>query len=108
MAWKKLRLVLLLYFCGLPYGFMAATLAAFRATLKLTWEDPSLEGDKVFSYWNNSAVTSSQCDLGEVLHITRCNNGSFLLQIANLLHEGTLEALEEILYRWALDEGWLD
>jgi hypothetical protein len=87
---------------------MAATLETFRATLKLTWEDPSLDGVKVFSYWNNSAVTSSQCDLGEVLHITRCTDGSFLLQIANLLHEGTLEELEETLYSWALEEGWLD
>lgn len=87
---------------------MATTLKAFRDTLKLTWEDPLLDGEKIFSYWNNSAVTSSQCDVGEVLHITRSTDGSFLLQIANLHHEGTLEALEEILYRWALDEGWLE
>jgi hypothetical protein len=87
---------------------MAATLNAFRATLKLTWDDPYLDGDKIFSYWNNSAVTSSQCDMGEVLHITRRADGSFCLQIANLLHEGTLEALEKTLYSWALDEGWLD
>lgn len=87
---------------------MAATLKAFRATLKLTWEGPSLNGDKIFSYLNNAAVTSSQCDIEEVLHIKRRADGSFVLQIANLLHEGSLEALEEILYNWALDEGWIE
>ena len=86
---------------------MAATLKAFRATLRLTWEDPSLDGDKIFSYLNNAAVTSSQCDTEKVLHITRLADGSFVLQIANLIHEGSLEALEEILYNWALDEGWV-
>ena len=108
MAWNNRRLVTPLYFVGLRLQLMAATLKAFRSTLKLTWDDQSLHGDKIFSYWNNWATTSSHCDMEEVLHITRCADGSFLLQIANLLHEGTLEALEEILYRWALDEGWLD
>ncbi len=87
---------------------MVATLEAFRSTLKLTWEDASTDRSKIFSYWNNAATTSRQCDLEEVLHIKRRPNGTFFLQIANLLHEGSLERLEEILYRWALDEGHLD
>jgi hypothetical protein len=32
----------------------------------------------------------------------------FRLEIANLLHTGTLEELEGILYSWAREEGWLD
>jgi hypothetical protein len=86
---------------------MEVTLEAFRASLKLTWESPSLAGEKIFSYWNNSEVTSSNCDIEQVLHIMRRADGSFVLQIANLFHEDSLERLEEILYSWALDEGWI-
>ncbi len=70
---------------------------------------PTGAGDAiVLSYWNNESVTYSSCDTEEVLHITRGRDGSFHLEIANLAHTGALEELEEILYRWALDEGWLD
>lgn len=87
---------------------MPATLETFRSTLRLTWEDSSLGSIKVFSYWNNADVTSSHCERDEVLHITRHADGSFILQIANLVHLGTLEELECILYQWAADEGWLE
>jgi len=87
---------------------MATTLEVFRATLKLTWEDSSLSGEKIFSYWNNEQVTHDHCDREEVLHIVRRPDGYFYLQIANLIQEGNLEELEELLYKWALDEGWLD
>lgn len=84
------------------------TLAEFLATLRLTWADPDSPGERVFSYWNNQAVTPEACDRTEVLHITRRSDGSFYLEIANNLHTGTLEELERVLYDWAGDEGWFD
>jgi len=107
MAWNNGSLETPLYLSGLRLQLMAATLKAFRATLKLTWEDQSLDGDKIFSYWNNWATTSNQCDMEEVLHIIRRIDGTFYLQIANQLYEGKLEELEEILFEWARCEGWL-
>jgi len=87
---------------------VTASIAEFRATLRLTLQDPVAPGEKVFSYWNNELVTAATCDRDEVLHIVRGVDGSFLLEIANLSHRGSLEELEGILYAWALDEGWLD
>ena len=86
----------------------AASIEEFRATLRLTWEFRESPRELIFSYWNNEMVTPSFCDTDEVLHITRGPDGSFHLQIANLVHKGSLEELEEILYAWALDEGWLE
>jgi hypothetical protein len=86
----------------------AVTLSQFRATLRLTWVDAEGCGEKVFSYWNNESVTHDKCNRGEVLHIVRRFDGSLYLQIANIVQEGTLEELEEALYVWASDEGWLD
>lgn len=87
---------------------MPVTLADFRATLRLTWADPESPGERMFSYWNNEAVTPESCDRTEVMHIARTSHGDFYLEIANILHAGPLEELEEILYQWACDEGWLD
>jgi hypothetical protein len=87
---------------------MVASIAEFRATLRLTWADPEALGEKVFSYWNNECVTAESCNREEVLHIVRSPEGCFRLEIANFLHSGSLEELEGILYSWALDEGWLD
>lgn len=84
------------------------TLAQFRATIRLTWLDAEGRGEKVFSYWNNESVTHDLCNREEVLHIVRRSDGSFYLQIANQLQVGGLEELEETLYAWALDEGWLE
>jgi hypothetical protein len=84
------------------------TLIEFRATLRLTWVDAEGCGEKVFSYWNNESVTQETCDREEVLHIVRRPDGTFYLQIANLVWEGSLEELEEALYAWALDEGWFE
>jgi len=86
---------------------MGVSLEEFTATLRLTWNDPAGAGEKVFSYWNNECVTSDAVNSEEVLHIVRARNGEFRLEIANLLHKGTLEELEGTLYAWALDEGWL-
>ena len=86
----------------------AVTLSQFRATLRLAWVDAEGRGEKVFSYWNHESVTHDLCNREEVLHIVRRSDGSFYLQVANLVQEGTLEELEEVLYGWALDEGWLE
>ena len=83
------------------------SIGEFRSSLGLTWESPDTLGELIFGYWSSHSVTSSFCDIEEVLHINRRRYGSFHLQIANLAHTGTLEELEEILYGWALDEGWL-
>ena len=87
---------------------MGVSLADFRATIRLTWLDPEGNGEKVFSYWNNESVTPESCDLEEVLHIVRSSDGAFRIEIANLMHRGSLEELEETLYAWAHDEGWFD
>ena len=93
----------------LVHGLMSAvSLSEFRATLRLTWIDAEGRGEKVFSYWNNEAVTPESCDREEVLHIVRRHDGTFYLQIANLVQEGTLEELEAALHAWALDEGWFE
>jgi len=63
--------------------------------------------ERIFSYWNNQAVVSQRGDRNEGLHIVRSTDRGFRLEIANLLHCGSLEELEGILYAWALDEGWL-
>lgn len=86
----------------------AVTLIEFRATLRLTWVDADGRGEKVFSYWNNESVTSRLCVREDVLHLIRRANGSFYLEIANIIQEGSLEELEEALYEWARAEGWLD
>ena len=73
----------------------------------LTLESQDSPGELLFSYWYNGPVTSSSCISEEVLHIRRNADGSFYLQITNLVHRGNLQELEEILYGWALSEGWL-
>ena len=87
---------------------IVASLADFRATLRLTQAGLGGCGEKVFTYWNNEGVTPESCDCEEVLHLVRDGDGSFRLEIANLLHRGSLEELESILYEWARDEGWFD
>lgn len=84
------------------------TLNEFRATLRLTWVDREGRAEKIFSYWNNEEATHESCDRQEVLHIMRMADGRFYLEIANTVREGTLEQLEQELFDWARDEGWLE
>lgn len=84
-----------------------ASLKEFRSTRRAIKDEAAGRGEEVFSYWNNDSVTQENLDRDEVLHIVRSADGSFYLQIGNLLHSGTLTELEEALYQWALDEGWL-
>ena len=46
--------------------------------------------------------------LEESLHIKELLDGSFVLEIGNITHKGTVAELEEMLYEWAADEGWLN
>jgi hypothetical protein len=85
---------------------VSVSLADFQSTLRLTWADPESPGERIFSYWNNQAVTPEACDRTEVMHIARTSNGTFYLEIANTYRTGSLEELEGILYEWARDEGW--
>lgn len=82
------------------------SIGEFRATLKVSRGDMDVGGEEIYSYWNNQSADRTHFDLEEVLHITRKTDGSFYLEIGNLLHHGTLEELEEILFEWAQDEGW--
>lgn len=65
------------------------------------------DGEDVYSYWNNKSLDSTCYGLEEVLHIRRKADGSFYLEIGNILYHGSLAELEEKLFEWARDEGWL-
>jgi len=51
----------------------------------------------VIHYRKNQADTPDSCDRDEVLDIIRSADGGFRLEIANLLHSGSLEELKGIL-----------
>lgn len=83
-----------------------ASLAQFRASLQVSHQLVN-NIEKAFIYWNKAPL-SRQIELPEdTLRIMRRQNGSFYLEIGNLIHEGELTALEDALYDWARDEGWL-
>ena len=77
----------------------------FRSTRRILTVDDAPQSESILSYWNNSGP---DFDFDEVLHIKCGPNEKYYLEIANTLHEGTLQELEEVLYQWALDEGWFD
>jgi hypothetical protein len=85
-----------------------ASIQEFRETRRVTKDASAAGCEDIFSYWNNHSVTAESCDREEVLHIARRADGSFYLEIGNIVHSGTLDDLEKILYEWARDEGWLD
>ncbi|MCP9877997.1 hypothetical protein KBZ17_15455 [Cyanobium sp. A2C-AMD] len=78
----------------------------FRATLKVSSGEPLSRGEEVYSYWNNQSADPICFDPEEGLHIVRRTDGSFYLEIGNILHQGPLAELEEKLFEWAGDEGW--
>jgi len=80
----------------------------FRATLKVSHDTVGDEQEEVYTYWNNQLVSATYCNREEVLHIAKRLDGSFYLEIGNILHSGSLSLLEEKLFEWAMDEGWLD
>lgn len=80
----------------------------FRSTRKILVLEPSDSGETVYTYWNNNSDVFDEFNRDEILHIVREANGGFYLQIANIVERGPLQQLEEKLYEWAKDEGWLD
>lgn len=81
----------------------------FKDTLRVIPLVSKDNGDKLYTYWNNTSIDASvPADLDEIIHIAQRSDGSFCLTIANCIYEGELEDLEIKLYEWALDEGWLD
>jgi hypothetical protein len=85
------------------------TLQDFRDTLLVIPVAGEGRDETIYTYWNNRNI--ELCDalnLEEVLHVVKRADGSFYLQIANLIYEGKLEDLEEKLYQWAIDEEWLN
>lgn len=84
------------------------TLDDFRSTRKTILSDPNPNCETIYTYWNNNSGHLNEFDRDETLHIVREASGLFYLQIANIVQRGSLEQLEEKLYAWAKDEGWLD
>jgi hypothetical protein len=83
------------------------SIGEFRSTREVSACEHLGAGVKIYSYWNNQDAGPTLCDGDEVLHIIRQADGSFNLEIGNLLHRGDLAELEEILFEWASSEGWL-
>lgn len=80
----------------------------FRATLRIMVDTTQEPAEEIYSYWNNENVSLHQCDREEVLHITRKLDGSFYLEIGNIVYQGDLPTLEEKLFAWAGGEGFFD
>jgi hypothetical protein len=78
----------------------------FRATLNVSSGEPVSRAEEVYSYWNTKSADPICFDPEDGLHIMRRTNGSFYLEIGNILHQGPLAELEEKLFEWARDEGW--
>ncbi len=83
------------------------SIADFRETLKILKGGLGDYSEDIYSYWNNKSIDSVNPRLEEVLHIRKKGDGSFNLEIGNLMHHGSLAELEEKLFEWARDEGWL-
>ena len=83
------------------------SIADFRATLKIVKNRDVYPSGRIYSYWNNRD-SSRLNSLEEVLHIKEQLDGSFILEIGNTSFKGAVADLEERLYEWAADEGWLD
>ncbi len=79
----------------------------FRKTLRIIEDKQFFASGRIYSYWNNRD-DSCLASLEEALHIKELLDGSFVLEIGNITRRGTLAELEEMLYEWAADEGWLN
>lgn len=64
--------------------------------------------EALWVYWQDEPLDSQTVNIDEVLHIVERPDGNHYLQIANLAFEGTRQELEELLYKWALEEGHLE
>jgi hypothetical protein len=84
------------------------SLPQFRASLQVSLPQGKCPEELAFVYWNREPLCRKSLLPDDALHIIRRSDGSFYLEIGNILHEGDLSVLEEILFEWARDEGWLD
>jgi hypothetical protein len=84
-----------------------ASLCQFRASLQVAHQQGERHKEIAFVYWHSKRVNDSSPLHEDSLRIMRRSNGCFYLEIGNIVHEGELSELEEILFEWARDEGWL-
>jgi hypothetical protein len=90
-------------------GFMQqVSIEQFRASLAVRIDRNVDTLEQVYTYWNRPRNNSLTLEEEEALCIRKKPDGSFYLEIGNLLHQGDLPELEEILFYWARDEGWFD
>jgi hypothetical protein len=85
-----------------------ATVDDFRSTLMIIKEESSMSGDELYTYWNNRSASPVSLGREELLHIKKRSDGAFFLEIGNMQYQGSLKVLEQKLYEWALEEGWLE
>lgn len=83
------------------------SISDFRATCKIFEDKKIYASGRIYSYWNNRD-TSCLASLEEMLHIKERLGESYVLEIGNITYKGTISELEEKLYEWAAEEGWLD
>lgn len=84
------------------------SLEEFRSTLRFIQDPTTDRNEVVLGYWNNDITTEGELPREELLHIVRACDGSYYLEIANVLHTGSLPELERILFDWAASEGFFD
>jgi hypothetical protein len=80
----------------------------FRSSLVVISSQPGSLKNEIYTYWNNHYLADWPRNAEEILHIVQEADELFYLEIGNLVHRGSLRELEQILYEWAMDEGWLD
>ena len=82
------------------------SLDQFRFSLQVIHLQGEKHHELAFVYWNSKRLSSPSTLQDDILVIMRRFDGSFYLEIGNLVHVDTLNALEEKLFAWAVDEGW--
>ena len=85
-----------------------ASIEQFRASLAVRMDRNADTSEQIYIYWNRPPKDPLTLEEEETLCIRKKSDGSFYLEIGNLVHQGDLTELEEILFHWARDEGWLD
>jgi hypothetical protein len=86
----------------------AVSLKEFRATLVIVGGETIGNKEELYTYWNNREPKFDDRDRESILHIVRKEDGSFYLEIGNMVYLGSLDELEERLFIWAADEGFFD
>jgi hypothetical protein len=81
---------------------------AFRASRQAYTREDSGNREHLWVYWLGMPIDADTINIEETLHIAKRTNDVHYLQIANIIHDGPLPELEELLYEWALEEGHLE